>query len=721
MIFPFIRQDLALQPEDFVALATSFSGTVLELIPFVQGPVRFVLPESEEARDRDRGRREAIASVFKEGRPSVLTGQSILFLPVWRDAAVTAVIVVEGIETGFADKLSVEWLLDRSRLISREFILLRQLVADPVTGLFNSRHLITELENLLADPGSFSLFLLEIRPRGKEVDKRLQYINRVAYFLVSLSGSSLVHHLGDGVFGLVWPDIADAGCSAIGKKILTWLKRENFRNAHLGITTVKQLANNELSKATKEKDNAATIFGQAWKSLRTASGRGPFAMCTYSSISQPDNHPLRPPARSVMRRLARFWQGEAVFSLVLLQSDGGAPDGQVPVFPDAINTPPVRLVELNQRECFVFLPDADAAAARDWVDSFKQSAAAVLPRTFSAGIAVYPCLDFSKSAMPGNARKALLHTAFYGRDTATVFDALSLNVSGDIYYNDGDLVRAVKEYLKGLRLDPVNINLLNSLGEAYARLNRHRQALQIFARILAIEPNHYMALFNQGAVLAAIGDDRSALAVFEKAMQVRDGQPDLPVPAPHFDLLFQLGRLYCRNGRYNEAIALLGQATGADKETVPGSGQGLLLRYLGEAHLMLGNNRQAISVLQRALRLNARDAVSLGMLGVLYGLENQGDDIALSLCRQAVDIDEGWATGWLFLAWIEDRLNQWPDALKSLQFCLKCNRKNRTALLLKGRILSRTGQQKKATAVLEKLTGMAPSERDMAAVLGLQS
>ena len=80
---------------------------------------------------------------------------------------------------------------------------------------------------------------------------------------------------------------------------------------------------------------------------------------------------------------------------------------------------------------------------------------------------------------------------FYGKSSAAVFDAVSLNISGDIYFGDGDLAKAVKEYKRGLKCDSRDVNLHNSLGVALAMMNKLSSALQSFKKALALDERQF--------------------------------------------------------------------------------------------------------------------------------------------------------------------------------------------------------------------------------------
>ena len=97
-------------------------------------------------------------------------------------------------------------------------------------------------------------------------------------------------------------------------------------------------------------------------------------------------------------------------------------------------------------------------------------------QTVALGVASWPCLDFAKSDIPGNCLKALLHSSFLGPGSMVVFDHLSFNVSGDFFFEEGDYRAAIREYQRGLRLQPFDLNLINSLGVTLVECGQERQA-----------------------------------------------------------------------------------------------------------------------------------------------------------------------------------------------------------------------------------------------------
>jgi len=733
--YPFEWQERSLCAEDFIHFQNRFSNTTLQQIPFAYGPVTFLDSAADSGDYLNTLKKPKYwikysRKVLKRQRSVLASEKPVLFMPVWNAEIIIGVAIIEGVDEQFIDTLSEEWISDRSRIISREFFLLKQLAYDPVTGMLNDRHLQYALDNALsevqnaylasnrqtgngASPGNTSLLLMEIHPRVNNAEKALNYIIRAGYYLESFLGQDVLHHLGNGIFGLLGQDMDEEQAQKLGKNILSWFRREGFSRIHIGINTIngpgETIPNEQLVVP-----DTSTVLEQTWSALGKARRRGPFALCTYSSISRPWAHPLRRTQPAVMARLRRLWSEYDKFAILLISQDRELHEKVFPRRILALIEPLVEIVTIDQSEIFVFIANADASTALSWSSKFRKKLPEDLGTTYSIGIAYFPCIDFCKSNIPHNARKALLHSGFYGPDTVTVFDGISQNVSGDIYYGEGDIVRAVKEYTMGLELEPKNANLLNSLGEAYAQMNKTKKSRSFFEAIIQSDSKHYMALFNLGITYLSPGDNERAIEYFEKALAVSKLTAETN---QRNDLLLQLGKLYCRTGRYKKAIKLI------EKEKVTGKagsmtpGRNALLRYLGEAYMGTGSNKKAIMALQRAISYNPHDAYALSMLGELYAMENQGDDIALSLCLQAVNIDDRHWKHWYRLGWIRYKMALYELALEAVKECLRRDRKNPDTFYLAGQVYVKLDAKAKAAKMFQTALRIAPEHKAAASEL----
>ena len=694
--FPFAAVEAPLASEDLRRLAVPFAGAVGHFFP--GSAVVFQSLDADDGPQADDAAwHEAVGRVGERGRPTLSADGEILFLPVWNDDELIGVAVLHRGELPFRE-MSGSWLLEVSRILSREFRLVKQWSVDGVTGLPNGQQLRAGLAAELVRAGGDaaelgSLMLVEIHAKGRDGEQVLAQIVRAAGVLDGLVGGvAPLYACGAGVFGAIWTGIDTEKALRMGEALLRRLKRENFQKVHLGICRFAAPGSGAGVEA-----NASLLLDQAWAALCAARRRGPHALCAHAALSRSQDHPFASPPDEVMTRLRRQWRGLDRFALLLLRpnSEGGAGESLGGCLASLLG-PASAPVRAEGGDIFVALPGAGADEALAWVGSVQEGCRCL------AGIALYPFDGCRKSATAVNAAKALCHATFLGENGKAVFDAVSLNISGDVYYNDGDLARSVREYRRGLRLAPESVNLLNSLGVVLVQMNRYRAAIPLFEKAAALDGADFMAPFNLGFAYLEQGRPAAAVVAFEKA---------LAIDAAHPDLLFWLGRLYCRLGRYAEAVRLLERAMAGQEATAP------LLGALAEAYQGEGRNREAIVLLERAARLNPRDAGVLSLLGELYHDEREGDEVALSLCRQAVELDDTAWQAWCRLGRVQYHLGDTAGAGESLRQCLLLDRENVTALYLLGCICRDGGRWRQARRLFERVLRLRPDHGKAASAL----
>ncbi len=680
MSFPFFIEDQPLQSNDLDLFSPIFRQTMQAHLPC--DGVYFVGPQVSG--DGLPAPLKAGVEVVRSGLQPVKDNgpDPALYVPLWSGDELCGVAVLAGVASEVLD-LPAARLLERSRALSREMALVKQAALDPVTGFGNSRLLQGNLAALLAhgqDGQSHSLLLLEVLPREKDSGRALAAIQKSGASLHSLIGHlASPCHLGNGVFALLWEGVQEEQALKMADQLLQWQKREQGGQAHIGLVAFGG-----------DSGGVADILEMAWQALKTARSRGPFGLCPYASVAGRAEHPLSPPLARIIQRLRRLWQGEACFALIEWKNDGD--EG---IFPEQelvkINAQ-ASIIEVSPQQGYVFVPCSAEKDAEEWC----RAAQAILSEqkvSFSMGVAYYPTHTFKKVEMVANCRKALLHTAFFGAATFTLFDGVSLNISGDIYYNEGDMARAAREYQHGLQLDPKNVNLLNSLGVTFAQMTRYKKAIPLFEKVLEIDRSNFMALCNVGFAQLASDLSVDAIVSFEEAIACRDD---------YFDLLLHLGKLYLVALRYEEAVAVLEKAEEVGPAGIRDVSHGAVHRYLGEACFAMGRHRQAMASLQRAVRYNARDAASLSLLGSLYSQEGEGSDIARTFCAQAVEIDDLDWQHWLRLGRVELLSGEITAAQKAVQESMRLQPRMVDTFLLQAEIFVATDEGGAAKAAYEK-------------------
>jgi tetratricopeptide (TPR) repeat protein len=299
-----------------------------------------------------------------------------------------------------------------------------------------------------------------------------------------------------------------------------------------------------------------------------------------------------------------------------------------------------------------YWPDRESAECVELARSLQEEVRTQTGSTVTAGVAAYPTLDYPRQQILENARKALDHAAFFGPNSRVAFDAVSLNISGDTYYEHGDIAAAIREFEHALALDGGNVNVHNSLGVCYAVLGDYERALEQFSAALRLESAEYMAVYNIGLIHALLGRRDTALGFFLKAGGLRDDV---------FEILLQTGKLYLEMGQPQAARPFLERASRLRVKS------GNVYRLLGDCHAAVGLPEKAIGAYQKAVKANPADSVALSALGCLFGEKGENPEIAMVFCRESVRLAPDNALFRRRLGALYVKLNRLQEALEEFE------------------------------------------------------
>ncbi|MFC1856438.1 tetratricopeptide repeat protein [Thermodesulfobacteriota bacterium] len=299
-----------------------------------------------------------------------------------------------------------------------------------------------------------------------------------------------------------------------------------------------------------------------------------------------------------------------------------------------------------------FFPGADPTSCSQFAETIQKELAQRRKETLSIGVATYPTKNYQKTQILENARKALDHAAFFGPNSIVSFDAVSLNISGDRFYQEGDIQKAVAEFKMALMLDATNVNVYNSLGVCYGVTGDFNQALENFETAIWLDPSEVMAIYNTGLVYVLMDRKDKALEYFLEAHRIDEEV---------FEVTFQIGRLYLDGGEPVEAIAFLERANTMQPSSGPAA------RYLGDCLVALNKQRDGVSAFEKAIKINPNDAAALSGLGYLFDALGENAEIALMFCEKSVEIapDNGLYRNRLGRVYIKE--NRTEDALDQFQ------------------------------------------------------
>jgi len=279
--------------------------------------------------------------------------------------------------------------------------------------------------------------------------------------------------------------------------------------------------------------------------------------------------------------------------------------------------------QLDQGRFACFFSEKNETPPVELATVISDGLAEIRKETVSIGIAAYPTLSFDKDQILDNAGKALDHAAFFGPGSTVLFDSVSLNISGDIRYQNGDIDGAIDEFKTALLLDPSDVNVHNSLGVCYGILSDYDNARIEFQEAARLDPNEVMALYNLGLISMLTDDTEKALQYF---LQAGEKEDDI------FEITFQTGNVYLKMGEPEKAKIFLEKAVTLNPESGPA------FRCLGECFTAMNMTDHAVSAYKKALRQNPNDAESLSALGYLFDLLGENPEITTILCQQSIDI-----------------------------------------------------------------------------------
>ena len=280
--------------------------------------------------------------------------------------------------------------------------------------------------------------------------------------------------------------------------------------------------------------------------------------------------------------------------------------------------------QLNDDLFCCFLANKDASACFRQAQTVQAKLAKINPDTVCIGMALYPTLTYGKERILENAYKALNHALLVGPASIVLFDAVSLTLSGDQLYQNGDIAGAIAEFKNALLMDASDINVHNSLGVSYGVLGQYEKARRYFETVIQLNDQDAMGWYNCGLItLLADGDKNKALYYFFKAEAL----------APNiFETAFQIGKLLAEQNNWEEARIYLEKAQQINPDA------GMTYSLLGESYLAADMTEAAVAAYKKAIKHNSDDAASLSALGSLYNMQSINPEIARVYCCQSVEI-----------------------------------------------------------------------------------
>ena len=236
----------------------------------------------------------------------------------------------------------------------------------------------------------------------------------------------------------------------------------------------------------------------------------------------------------------------------------------------------------------------------------------------------WPVADSCAHVIGAPPLSATMHPGSMAAGTA------SANVSANAVFADavtqhlgGNVSEAIALYERALALDPNHAEAHNNLASLVAASGGERRAEQLLLRAARLKPDYGEAHNNLGILLSEREDHTAALAAFQRAVAL-DGS--------RAGWLNNLGNAYVALFRFDDALTAYDRALAINRDDAEGwANRGLALRGLRRPD-------DAVESLQRALALAPSHVNSLSNLGIILKEARRLDE-AEALLRRATDID----------------------------------------------------------------------------------
>jgi len=241
------------------------------------------------------------------------------------------------------------------------------------------------------------------------------------------------------------------------------------------------------------------------------------------------------------------------------------------------------------------------------------------------------------------------------------------------YFAKGDLDQAREYFVRELRDDPGNTDLMFELGDLALESGRYSAAAAKFEQIIELDPQYGPAHLALGSVLLQMNKPEAALACLESAASLARPEDDM------LGLDAKAGEALLRLGRHSEARLRLERAV----EQAPDDAG--LVTLLGDALFGIKRTAAAADCYRRALAIDSDHALAHHRLALTLIVAGRPADALrheLHALRSRADYADAMHSA--SLAMLE--LGRWGDAKRMLDRMLQHNPANADLLRLRKQI-----------------------------------
>ena len=200
-----------------------------------------------------------------------------------------------------------------------------------------------------------------------------------------------------------------------------------------------------------------------------------------------------------------------------------------------------------------------------------------------------------------------------------------------------DYQAAIRLYVRILKADPNNKDVLTRLAGVYVLAGDDTNALKIFTKILKNDPSNFKVLNSLSGIYRRMGKLEKSLEVINVLKKSGLNKDEVE---------FNAGYTYKLMGKYDEAISSFYNAL----EKNPGDV--LAYNHIGSIEDLRGNKDKAIAAFSRGLQIDPNNPILHYNTAMHFAAQNQPEKAAQHF-ESALKVNAGWG----------DALNQYSDLL----------------------------------------------------------
>lgn len=248
---------------------------------------------------------------------------------------------------------------------------------------------------------------------------------------------------------------------------------------------------------------------------------------------------------------------------------------------------------------------------------------------------------------------------------------------------------------KGFKTISKNKEVLKLLEEAHLEYNNSNfsNSLELYKKVLEIEPNNEEALTNLGVVSKALGNHKEAIEYYIKSIKVN----------PHSALTYNnLGNAFKAIKDYKRAILAFSDCIKRDPKNSNA------YNNLGMVYESTGDNAKAIIAYKEAVKIDPKFSKAVNNIGVVLYKQKKYEE-AIGIFKIALKIDPKYYELYSNIGACYNKLKKYDEAIEALDIAIEKNPKNGGAYTNLGNVYNKLFDYKTAVKLHEKSIELEPN------------